>query len=200
MTQIEVENNTPYRRRVFLHPMELSVKEPVPLLLAAWKHFDLGPGESVGAALGALRVGVRAAYGSALDHRTVVADVNYGDICTYELTGGIPALSVQTGAMPGTIQVLNGLSGPDASIITVTFYWDYSPWTSYEVSPQFRSAFTFVNQLFAYASKPITDGSSALVIEPDFGKFQGLSQDVKLKITPSDDGTEIQWSAEGVRQ
>jgi hypothetical protein len=199
MTQIEVENNTPYRRRVFLHPVGLSVKEPIPLMLTAWKHFDLGPGESIGAAFGTLRIGARVAYGSVVDHRTVVADVQYGDVWTFGLTNGIPALSGGSGAMPGAVQVFNGLNGPDAAAITVTCYWDYAPWISFEVPPQFNRSFTFMNQLFAYASKPIADAGSARVIEPAVGKFQALSQHVRLKITPSADGTEIQW-ANGAQQ
>ena len=198
MTQIEVENNTPYRRRVFLHPMDLSVKEPIPLMLAAWKHFDVGPGESIGAALGSLRLAARVASGTALDHRTVVADANYGDLWTFGLTNGIPTLSGGKGVRVDQIQVFNGLDGPSAAAISVTFYWDYAPWITYEVPPQFNRVFAFGKQLFAYASKPITDGSSALVFEPIAGKVQ-LTGDVGLKITPSADGTTIRW-ANGVQQ
>src|SRR6266404_7966930 len=121
MTQIEVENNTPYRRRVFLHPMELSVKDPIPLMLASWKHFDLGPGESIGGALGSLRLSARVASGTALDHRTVVADANYGDLWTFGLTNGIPTLSggKSDRVRADQIQVFNGLEGPDAAAISL---------------------------------------------------------------------------------
>ncbi len=198
MTQIQVENNTPYRRRVFLHPMELSANEPVPLMLAAWKHFDLGPGESIGAALGALRIGARVTHGSVLDHRTVVAGANYGDTWTFALTNGIPTLSGGGDAMRGVangIQVFNALDGPDAPAIELTFYWDYAPWIGFEVPPQRSAVFSFTNQLFAYASKPIAGDSSALVIEPVTGKFLLANEPVRLKLTPSADGAGIQWAS-----
>jgi hypothetical protein len=192
MKQIEVQNNTPYRRRVFLHPMQLSMNEPVPLMLAAWKRFDLGPGESAGTAMGALRVGARVSSGTVLDHRTVVADANLGDLWTYGLKDGIPALTGGKGINPNQIQVLNELQGPDAATINVTIYWDYAPWIATDVMPQFNSVFSVSSQLFAYASKPIVDGSSALVFEPVAGNAL-LTGDVRLKLVPSGDGTTIQW-------
>jgi hypothetical protein len=199
MTQIEVENNTPYRRRIFLHSAALSVNEPVPLMLAAWKRFDLGPGESVGAALGSLRIGASVASGSVLDHRTVAADIQIGDAWNFGLTNGIPALSSGDGARPGAVKVFNGLKGPNAAAVGFTFYRDYAPWAGLEVAPQFNSLFAFVNQMFAYASKPIAGGSSALVIEPIVGKFELTNEAIRLKLTPSTDGATVQWTS-GVPQ
>jgi hypothetical protein len=179
--------------------MELSVKDPIPLMLAAWKHFDLGPGESIGTAFGAIRIGARVASGTVLDHRTVVADAHYGDVWTFGLTNGIPTLTEGNRAMPNAIQVSNGLDGPAATAISVTFYQDCAPCISFEVPPRQNSSFTFSNQLFAYASKPIADGSSALVIEPIAGKFQLTNEKLRIKLTPSADGTTIQWDS-GDRQ
>ncbi|MEO8128025.1 MAG: hypothetical protein ABJF23_02920 [Bryobacteraceae bacterium] len=196
MTQIEVENNTPYRRRVFLHPSGLSLQEPVPLLLTAWKHFDLGPGESIGTALGGLRIGARIAQGSMRDHRTVVADAQFGEKWTVGMTNGIPALSSGAGAPPNGIQVQNGLDGSEAAVILVTLYWDYAPWFSFEVSPGYQTVYSFTNQLFAYASTPIAGGGSALVMEPAAGKFSLPGGAVRLKLTPTADGTTIQWAME----
>jgi hypothetical protein len=194
MMQIEVENNTPYRRRVFLHPLRLSAQEPIPLLLSAWKHFDIGPGESTGTALGGLRIGARIAEGSVLDHRTVVADAQFGEQWKFELIDGVPTLSGGPGAPGGSIQVHNGLNGSDAKAILVTVYWDYAPWLSFEVQPGSDVVYSIVNQLFAYASTPIADGRSALVIEPVSGQFLLNADAVRLKITPSPDGTTIQWA------
>jgi hypothetical protein len=196
MRQIEVENNTPYRRRIFLHPMQLSINEPVPLMLSAWKHFDLGPGETAGTATGPLRVGARVGSGTALDHRTVVADANLEDRWTYGLKDGIPTLTGGKGGYPNQVQVSNALSGPDAAAIKVTIFWDYSPWISTDVAPQFNATVAVSNRMFAYASKPIVDGSSALVFEPVAGEFQ-LSGDACLKLIPSSDGTTVQWESAG---
>lgn len=46
--QIELENGTTFRRRIFLRTSQLRVTEPIPLALTAWKYFDLGPGASTG--------------------------------------------------------------------------------------------------------------------------------------------------------
>jgi hypothetical protein len=199
MTQIEIENNTPYRRRIFLHLRKLPVNEPIPLMLAAWKHFDLGPGESVGTSLGVFRVGAHVARGSVLDHRTVVADDPFDHIWTFGLTNGIPTLSGGDPPPRGQIQVVNRLEGPDAQAISVTFYRDYAPWDGADVLPNQGIAYSFRNVLFAYASKPISGGTSALVIEPVVGTFESIGQDAHLKLSPSADGTTVQWSSVGAR-
>ena len=165
MTQIEVENNTPYRRRIFLHPMQLSVKEPIPLMLAAWKLFDLGPRESAGTALGTLQPGARVASGTALDHRTVKADTKYGDLWTFGITNEMPALSGRKGVNPCQVQVLNGLDGPDAAAVSVTLYQIILRGLP-RMFPQLNEAYLLGNRLSAYASKPIIGGSSALIFEP----------------------------------
>ncbi len=164
-------------------------------MLAAWKRFDLAPGESIGTAFGDFRVGAQVASGTVLDHRTVAADAHYGDIYTFGLTNGIPTLSSASGATRNQIQVFNGLDGPDAAAIRVTIYRDYAPWAGDDVPPQYHSAYTPSSQLFAYASKPITGGSSALVMEPVVGRFQPADPVMRLKITPSADGTTIQWAS-----
>jgi hypothetical protein len=199
MTQIEVENNTPYRRRIFLHPRKLPVNEPIPLMLAAWKHFDLGPGESAGTSLGVFRVGAHVARGSVLDHRTVVADDPYDHIWTFGLTNGIPALTGGDAPPRGQIQVVNGLDGPDAEAVSVTFYRDYAPCDNGDALPHQTIVYSALNVLFAYASKPISGGTSALVMEPVVGTFESLGQDVHLKLSPSADGTTVQWSSVGAR-
>ena len=78
----------------------------------------------------------------------------------------------------------------------LTFYWDYSPWISYEISPQASNSFTFVNRVFAYASKPIIDGGSALAMGPVAGEFPLTNRAVRLKLTPSADGSKIQRASE----
>lgn len=195
MTQINIENNTPYHRRVFLHPSELSADAPVPLMLAAWKHFDLGPGESAGTAVGSVRIGARVANGSEFDHRTVVADVNYGDVWTLGATNGILTLTGPIGAGPeNEIRVINALDGPNAPAVHVTLYWDYAPWLGFDAQPQRIVAFTPMNQLYAYASKPIVDGSSALVMEPVYDRIRFTDPGVRLKLSPSPDGATVQWT------
>lgn len=96
--------------------------EPVPLILTALKHFDLGAGESIGTAFGAVRIGARLASGNGMDHRTVTTDAQYGDLCVFGLTKGIPTLSIETGATYGNFSVSNGLDGPTAGAISVTVH------------------------------------------------------------------------------
>src|SRR5258708_7660203 len=113
--QIEIENGTTFRRRIFLHASQLSVTEPIPLALTAWKYFDLGPGASIGTVDGDFQIGVhvsRIVHG--VDHRTVFAEANFGDAFRVELTDGIPILS-RNRTSSDSLDVVNGATGPQAS-------------------------------------------------------------------------------------
>jgi hypothetical protein len=135
VNQIEVENGTTFRRRIFLHASQLTVKEPIPLALTAWKYFDLGPGASIGTVDGDFQISVRVSrIVHAVDHRTVFAEANYGDAFRVELADGIPILS-RTRTSRNSINVVNGVTGPQSSVIDVTLYRDYAPLLNREVSP-----------------------------------------------------------------
>lgn len=199
LSQIEIANNTPYRRRVFLLAAEAQNTKPVPLMLSAWKHFDLGPGESRGAALSRLRLGIRIAEGSALDHRTVAADMNLGDRWNVNLKDGIPVLTAAGSGAAGSIEVFNGLTGAEAAFVTVTIYRDYAPWGSFQVMPGFTQRYQPAQRLSICASTPVGGEDSPLVLEPAVASIILSGEDTRLSITPSADGSSIQWT-NGVQQ
>ncbi len=199
LSQIEIANNTPYRRRVFLLSVEAQVTKPVPLMLTAWKHFDLDPGESRGTAVTSLRLGIRIAEGSALDHRTVAADVNLGDRWSVEMKDGIPVLTSGRAISPGSIEVFNGLSGAEAAFVTVTIYRDYAPWASFQVMPGFTQLYQPTQRLSVFASTPVGGDDAPLVLEPAVASVILSGEDTQLSITPSADGSSIQWT-NGVQQ
>jgi len=168
-------------------------------MLSAWKHFDLGPGERRGTAVSSLRLGMHVAEGSALDHRTVAADVNLGDRWSFALQNGVPVLTAGKATSPGSIEVFNGLGGAEAAFVTVTIYRDYAPWASFQVMPGFTQLYQPTQRLSVCASTPVAGEDAPLVLEPAVASVLFSGGDTQLSITPSADGGSIQWT-NGVQQ
>jgi hypothetical protein len=194
--QIEIENGTTFRRRIFLHAAKLSVTEPIPLALTAWKYFDLGPGATIGTVDGDFQVGVRVSrIVHGVDHRTVFAEANFGDAFRIELTDGIPVLS-RTQISADSLDIVNGVTGPQSSVIGVTLYRDYAPLLNREVPPNGQESFAYPTGFCCYTSMPFTRGDEALALEPVVGTVDLREPgNLRLQLLPA--GSMIQWKVNG---
>ena len=196
MIQIEIENGTTFRRRIFLHASQLSVTEPIPLAVTAWKYFDLGPGTSIGTVDGDFQIGVRVSrIVHGVDHRTVFAEVNFGDAFRVELTDGIPILS-RTRTSGDSLDVVNGATGPQSSVIDVTLYRDYAPLLTREVSSNEQEKFAYPAGFHCYSSMPFDGGDEALALEPIVGNVDLREPgNLRLQLVPA--GSMIHWKVNG---
>ena len=196
MIQIEVENSTTFRRRIFLHAAQLTVTEPIPLTLTAWKYFDLGPGTRIGTVDGDFQLGVsvsRIVHG--VNHQTVFAEASFGDAFRVELTDGNPTLSrARTAAH--SLDVSNGTTRPQASSIDVTLYRDYAPLLTREVPPNAEEKFAYPTGFYCYCSMPFNSGEEALALESVVGNVDLRSAgNLRLQVVPN--GNMIQWKVNG---
>ncbi len=196
MIQIEIENGTTFRRRIFLHASQLTVQEPIPLALTAWKYFDLGPGAGIGTVDGDFQIGVqvsRIVHG--VDHGTAFAEARYGDAFRVELTDGVPVLS-RTQTSADSLDVGNGLSGPQSAVIDVTLYRDYAPLLTREVPPGGMEKFAHPTEFYCYSSMPFESGEEALALEAVVGKVGlGGAENLRLQLVPA--GSMISWKVNG---
>lgn len=192
MIQIEVQNGTTFRRRIFLHASQLPVNEPIPLALTAWKYFDLGPGVSTGTVDGDFQVGVRVSrIVHGVDHRTVFVEAKYGEAFRVELTDGIPVLS-RTQTSGDSLDVLNGKSAP----LDVTLYRDYAPLLNRAVPPGEQQRFGHPAGFYCYSSMPFARGDEALALEPITGNVDLREPgNLRLQLVPA--GSMIHWKVNG---
>jgi hypothetical protein len=195
--QIEIENGTTFRRRIFLHASPLSVTEPIPLALTAWKYFDLEPGVSIGTVDGNFQVGVRVSrIVHGVDHRTVFAEAELGDAFRVELTDGIPVLSRKQNGPGNSLEITNGETGPQSSVIDATLYRDYAPLLHSEILPNQHESFGYPAAVYCYSSMPFNGAEEALALEPIIGKMDlGESGNLRLQLVP--DGSSIHWKVNG---
>lgn len=196
MIQIEIENGTVFRRRIFLHATQMPLNEPIPLALTAWKVFDLGPGVSIGTVDGDFQIGVRVSrIVHGVDHRTVMAEASYGDAFRVDLTNGIPVLT-RTATGHDSLEVVNGLSGPQSYPVDVALYRDYAPLLNREVPAGSGVAFPHPAEFYCYASMPFERDDEALALEPIGGKVDlGIPGNIKLQIVPA--GSMVHWKVNG---
>jgi hypothetical protein len=194
--QIEIENGTTFRRRIFLHASQLTVKEPIPLALTAWKVFDLEPGTSTGTVDGDFQIGVhvsRIVHG--VEHQTVVSDATNGDAFLVQLTDGVPTLS-RTQGSGGWIEVINGLTGAESPVIDVTLYRDYAPLLAHQVASNERLSLGYPGEFYCYSSMPFESGTEALALEPIVGRVSLTgSENIGLQLVP--EGSNVHWKVNG---
>jgi hypothetical protein len=193
--QIEIENGTTFRRRIFLHALQLPVNEPIPLALTAWKVFDLAPGTSTGTVDGDSQIGVhvsRIVHG--VDHQTVVSDASDGDSFRVQLADGLPALARTQGA-GASIKVSNEVTGPESTIIDVTLYRDYAPFLSQQVRAGESVSFDRATEFYCYSSMPFESGAEALALEATAGSVSLTGSNIRLQLVPA--GSNIHWKVNG---
>ncbi|MEO8128024.1 MAG: hypothetical protein ABJF23_02915 [Bryobacteraceae bacterium] len=196
MIQIEIENSTTFRRRIFLHASRVTAREPIPLALTAWKYFDLGPGAGIGTVDGDFQLSVHvSSIVHGVDYRTVFSEAGFGDAFRVEFADGIPVLSRSQTDGEG-LDVVNGTTGPQASALAVTLYRDYAPLLQREVPVNGHEQFVFPAELFCYASMPFSGETEALALEPTIGRLDlREAGNLRLGLVPA--GSGIQWKVNG---
>jgi hypothetical protein len=193
MIQIEVENGTTFRRRIFWHPFR--IEQPIPMALTAWKNFDLNPGDSTGTVDGDFQIGVqvaRVAHGVGYETRS--AETGFGDVWTVVLTDGTPSLTRRQSGQ-GNLDVVNQIAGAESILLKATLYRDYAPLLTALVPQTATQTFLRPDLIYCYSSVPITDGRQPLVLEPVVGRMKLGDRNLRLQLLPS--GSTIQWKVNG---
>ncbi|MCG8460170.1 MAG: hypothetical protein MI919_28130 [Holophagales bacterium] len=166
-TQLSVQNVTPARRRIFLSASEIDTAKVNELVSRAWKAYLLDTGETGLAAYGSSFQVVARSSNPRFQHQSVQATADLGSAWRFTAKDGVPDLSAKGSATQNAIEIENQ-SGGEAS---VSLHNDASQLMPAEtLLTGFTVQISPKPELFFYASVPVTDPESPIVLEPEVGK------------------------------